>query len=151
MRTVSAFVLAALAACSVGAQAARKIQPSPSTQVEEIYVVRSVVESSGTATEFCARERIGFAGATGEGQLTLRSTAIQASDGRMIDTNVKTVGSIHVCAGPNVANFYGEGVLGSTSFKGVGECHGVKGDFPELGTGSSSCFLHLSGLPSAVC
>jgi len=94
MRGVSAFVLATLAACSADAQDARETQPAASTQVEEIYVVGTVVESSGAATEFCAEERIGFGGARGEGQLTLQSTATQASDGRMIDTNVKTVGSI---------------------------------------------------------
>ena len=49
MRTVSAFVLAALAACSVDAQDAKETQPSASTQVEEIYVVRSVPESSASA------------------------------------------------------------------------------------------------------
>jgi hypothetical protein len=92
MRGVSAFVLAALAACSVGAQDTRETQPSASTQVEEIYVVRSGVESSGTATEFCAEQRIGFDGATYEGQYTLRSTATRAADGRMIDTNVRTIG-----------------------------------------------------------
>src|SRR5215469_4389071 len=97
MRGVSAFVLAALAACSVGAQDARETQPSASTQVEEIYVVRSVPESITAPTEFCAQDRIGFGGATYEGQFTLRSTATRTSDGRMIDTNVKTIGSARLC------------------------------------------------------
>ena len=152
MRGVSAFVLAALAASSVSTQDARETQPSTSAQVEEIYVVRSVPESSTAPTEFCAQERIGFAGATHEGRWSLRSTATQASDGRMIDTNVKTVGSIHTCNGPtadpSVLNDSGEGVLGSMAFKEAGECHFVTRDFPEQGIGTYSCFLRLSGLPS---
>jgi hypothetical protein len=70
----------------------------------------------------------------------------------MIDPNVKTIGSIRMCNGPtvdpSVFNFYGEGFLGSMPFRGVGECHGGKRDFPERGIGTTSCFLHLSGLPS---
>jgi hypothetical protein len=70
----------------------------------------------------------------------------------MIDTNVKAIGSIRMCNGPtadpSVFNFYGEGFLGSTPFRGVGECYGGKRDFPERGIGTTSCFLHLSGLPS---
>jgi len=151
MRTISAFMLAALTSCSVGAQDARENQPSASTQVEEIYVVRSVPESSTTPTEFCAQERTGIAAATYEGQYTFRSTATQASDGRMIDTNMKSIGSMHFCrhrTTPDSFTWYAEGTLGSTPFKGVGECHGAKPDFPEQGMGTVSCFLRLSGLPS---
>ena len=144
-------MLAALAAFSVGAQDARETQPSASTQVEEIYVVRSVPESSMTPTEFCAQERTGIATATYEGQYTFRSTATRSSDGRMIDTNAKTVGSMHFCrhrTTPDSFTWYGEGALGNTSFKGVGECHGAKADFPEQGIRTVSCFLRLSGLPT---
>ena len=151
MRQVSAFVLAALATCSVSAQDARETQPSASTEVEEIYVVRSVPESSTAPTEFCAEERIGFAGATYEGHYTFRSTATRSSDGRVIDTNVKTIGSMHFCrhrTTPDSFTWYGEGAFGNTPFKGVGECHGAKADFPEQGIGTVSCFLRLSGLPS---
>ena len=153
MRGVSAFVLAALAACSVSAQDARETQPSASTQVEEIYVVRSVPEPppAGPAG-FCTREQTGFGGAAVDAQLTLRSTATQASEGRMVDPNVKTVGTIHTCLAPtqnpDIRNFYAEGVLGSTPFKGVGECFGRKTDFPEQGLRAFNCFLDLSGLPS---
>jgi hypothetical protein len=54
----------------------------------------------------------------------------------MIDTNVKTIGSMHFCrhrTTPDSFTWYGEGALGNTPFKGVGECHGVKFDFPEQG------------------
>jgi len=69
----------------------------------------------------------------------------------MIDTNAKTVGSMHFCrhrTTPDSFTWYGESALGNTSFKGVGECHGAKADFPEQGIRTVSCFLRLSGLPT---
>jgi hypothetical protein len=70
----------------------------------------------------------------------------------MIETNMKVIGSIHTCNGPtadpSVPNFYGEGFLGSTPFKGIGECRvHRKDDFPERGIRAAICFLDLSGLP----
>jgi hypothetical protein len=151
MRGISAFVLAALAACSVSAQDRRETQP-PSTQVEEIYVVRSVPESVTPPTKYCAQTRTGFSGATAEGQFTFRSTATRVSDGRMIDMNMTAIGSIRVCFGPvqnaGIYNWYAEGALGSTAFKGNGECHRQKADFPERGLRTVNCFVDLSGLPS---
>lgn len=153
MRCVSIFMLTAFAACSINAQDAREAQPSVSTQVEEIYIARSVPELTVEPTDFCTRERTGFGGARAEGQFTFRSTSTQVSDGRMIDMNVKAIGSIHVCFGPiqneDIYNWYAEGVLGSTPFKGNGECRRRKADFPEPGLRALNCFLDLSGLPSA--
>jgi len=152
MRRVSIFVLTALATCSVSAQDAREKQPPVSTQVEEIYIARSVPESAVAPTDFCARERIGFGGARAEGQFTFRSTTTQVSDGRMINMNVKAIGSIRVCFGPiqnaDIYNWYAEGALGGTPFKGNGECRRRKADFPEPGLRALNCFLDLSGLPS---
>jgi hypothetical protein len=120
-------------------------------QVEEIYLARSVPESFTTPTAFCAPGRIGFDGANFEGQYTFRSAATSATDGRIVDVNVKTIGSIHLCTGPapdpKILNFYGEGFLGRTPFKGIGECR-VRRDLPERGLNTNNCFLDLSGLPS---
>jgi len=153
MRRVSIFVLTAIAACSVSAQGAREAKASVAAQVEEIYVARSVPESAVQPTDFCAQERIGFGGVRAEGQFTFRSTSTQVSDGRMVNTNVKAIGSIHVCFGPiqnaDIYNWYAEGVLGGTTFKGNGECRRRKADFPEPGLRALSCFLDLSGLPGA--
>ena len=117
---------------------------------EEIYVVRSVREGGGAPTEFCAKERIGFDGARAEARYTFRSAATRASDGRVTNTNVKTVGDIHACFGASSASFvykfYGEGTLGGLAFKGIGECKG-RPDFPEQGLNSTRCFLDLSNLP----
>jgi hypothetical protein len=115
--------------------------------------VRSVPESSAAPTEFCAEERIGFGGATFEGRFAFQSTAIQASDGRMIDTNVRTIGSVHLCADwrhPDAVTYewYGEGTLGGTPFQGIGECRRGKADFPERGLRVVNCRLDISGLPS---
>jgi hypothetical protein len=132
------------------AQNIREGQPSIMPSMEEIYIARSVRESITAPTQFCSQPRIGFA-ATNEEQFTFRSTATHASDGRVLDANVQTIGSIHVCFGqtsdPAVTNFYGEGRLGSVPFKGIGECHVVKLNFPEEGLSPLRCFLDLSGLP----
>jgi len=45
-------------------------------------------------------------------------------------------------------NWYAEGTLGSTPFKGTGECHVGKPDLPERGLRALNCRLDLSGLPS---
>jgi hypothetical protein len=134
------------------AQNAEGTRLPAATQVEEIYIARSVPESRTAPTAFCAQERSGFSGARVEGQYMFRSIATQTSDGRMIDTNVKTIGSIHLCLGSTsdaaISNLYGDILLGHTSFRGMGECHRQKADFPEKGLNVLSCFLNLSGLPS---
>ena len=120
-------------------------------QVEEIYILRSARESrTTTPTEFCARAKTNFDSYI-EDEYTFRSTATRASDGRMVDTNAATTGSLHGCFGrtsdPATINFYAEGFLGPTAFKGIGECRS-KVDFPEPGISLSRCFLDLSGLPA---
>jgi hypothetical protein len=128
-----------------------EIRLAGATQVEEIYVARSVPESNSPPSAFCAQARVGFSGATREGQYAFRSTATRASDGQIIATSVKTIGSIHLCTGPTsdaaISNFYGEGVFAGVPFRGIGDCHARKSNFPERGLFSFNCFLDLSGLP----
>ena len=117
-------------------------------QVEEIYIARSVRETRVVPTEYCAEARTGFK-STIEDQYTFRSTTTRATDGRMIDTNVKTIGSGHACFGPTAGNpatlnLYMELLLGKTALKGIGECLRVKSDFPEGGLTLFRCFLDLS-------
>lgn len=150
--SASGCVLGALGAQSLAlAQNTRETQLPVAAQVEEIYLARSVLESVTAPTAFCAPEKIGFSGAGFEGQYTFRSTATRPSDGRMVDTNVKTIGTVHLCTGPTsdptIINFYGEGFLGRTPFKGLGECRRRR-DLPEPGLVATNCFLNLSGLPS---
>jgi len=126
----------------------RATQPA---QVEEIYIARSVRESRVAPTAYCAQAKTGF-GSSFEDQYTFRSTATRDSDGRMLDANVKTIGSIHACFGQAantaIINFYGGILLGRTAFRGIGECRQMKSDFPERGLNVYNCFLDLSGLPS---
>ena len=116
------------------------------TQVEEIYVVRSVNESRIAPTEFCAPARTGIVEAVAEGKYSFRSISINASDGRVLDANVKPIGSGHGCSGPTaggIRKIYGELMIGSKTFKGTGECR-QKSDFPERGINEFHCSVDLS-------
>lgn len=116
-------------------------------QVEEIYITRSVRESRVAATKYCAEAKTGFKSNV-EDQYTFRSTANRITDGRMIDTNVKTIGSGHACFGqtanPATRNFYMEMLLGVTLFIGRGECLTAKSNLPERGLTVLRCFLDLA-------
>jgi hypothetical protein len=131
-------------------QSQKTAQAAQPDRVEEIYIARSVRESRVEPTEFCAQAKTGFK-STIEHQYTFRSTATRASDGRILDANVKTIGSIHACFGPTanptISTFFGDLRLGALQFKGIGECNQAKSDFPERGINVFNCFLDLSGLP----
>ena len=126
-------------------QEARQIeQPS---QVEEIYIARSVRESRAAPTDFCAQAKTGFH-SDFEDRFTFRSTATRPSDGRMLDTNVRTIGSAHGCMGrtadPAIYKFYLEMLLGRTALTWIGDCTQTKSDFPEKGIGVVHCVFNLS-------
>lgn len=138
----------------LGAQSLVWAQQSPKSehaaqaiQVEEIYIARSVRESRITATDYCAEAKTGFKSNV-EDQYTFRSTATRVADGRLIDVNVKSIGSGHACFGetanPAIRNFYMDLLLGVTLFTGKGECLTAKTDFPERGLTVVRCFLDLS-------
>jgi hypothetical protein len=149
-RLVSVAALLVLAINSTPAQN-REATALPAAGVEEIYVARSVLESRVTPTEFCSKARSGVSDAIVEDQLSFRSVATRMSDGRALDANVTTIGSIHACFGrtsnPAVAEFYRDILLGRTAMKGFGECQLAKSDFPEQGLRVFRCFLELSNLP----
>jgi hypothetical protein len=131
----------------VDAQSHQKPQRAASqTQVEEIYVGRSVSESRTAPTEFCAPAKTGLADPVAEGRFSFRSISINASDGRVLDTNVKTIGSGHGCFGPTVSGVrkvYAELMIGSKTFIANGECR-QKSDFPEPGINEFQCSADLS-------
>lgn len=120
---------------------------------EDIFIVRSVRESRGAPTEFCAEAKIGFATVNGaEDKFTLRSTVTQGSNGLMTNSSVQAVGSFRGCFGPlpadpKIAKFYAEGALGTVTFKGRGECIQIR-DVPEKGMSTARCFLELYDLSS---
>lgn len=120
------------------------------SQVEEIYIARSVRESRVAPTEFCAQAKTGFK-PDWEDQYTFRSTATRATDGRMFDTNVKTIGRAHGCLGrtadPAIYKFYLEMLLARTALTWIGDCTVTKSDFPEKGIAVTHCVFNLSDPP----
>jgi hypothetical protein len=116
------------------------------TQVEEIYVGRSVSESRAAPTEFCAPAKTGLGDPMVEGRYSFRSISINASDGRVLDANVKPIGSGHGCFGPTIGGIrkiYAELTMGSRTFIATGECR-QKSDFPERGINEFHCSADLS-------
>jgi hypothetical protein len=122
------------------------------TSVEEIYIARSVRETTMPPTEFCTNAKTGVDHASTEDQFPFRSVTARSSDGRVINANVETIGSAHTCIGrtaiPETSQFYAEIVLGRLAFKAIGECHLAKTDFPERGLSSLFCALNVSDLPA---
>ena len=69
---------------------------------------------------------------------------MRPSDGRVIRTDVQTIGEMHVCFGETAdsatLNFFAEGTLATLAFVGRGECLTVNRDFPERGITVMRCF-----------
>lgn len=120
-------------------------------RVEDIYVARSIRESQSKPTEFCSQARTGFGNHSVEDRYSFQSVATRALDGLITDDNVGTIGRLRACFGstsdPRTVNFYAEGVLGTVSFTGRGECLTVKQNYPEAGVTVARCFLELRDLP----
>ena len=118
------------------------------TEAEEIYVARSVREFRIAPTEFCSKTKTGFKSDFFEDQYSLRSTATSTFDGRMVNANIRRIGTGHGCFGrtadPAVLNFYLELHLAKAALTGIGECRRNKSDFPERGLIAWHCFLNLS-------
>jgi hypothetical protein len=117
-------------------------------QVEEIYIARSVPESQTAPTQFCASIRTGFANVMSERKYSFQSLSVSTSDGRLLNPNIKTIGSFHGCFGPTpnpmIFKVFAEVRIGSTTVTGKGECGYGKPDFPERGLKEAHCFLDLS-------
>ena len=149
-----AVIISALAFISTSGAAAdsTNLPPKTSSHVEEIYIARSLRESRSTPTEWCSKSRAGFENVASEDHYTFRSVAVRASDGKLMDNNVRMIGRLRACFGstenPQLQNFYAEGDLGGVAFTGRGECLASKADYPESGITRSRCFLHLDGLPT---
>jgi hypothetical protein len=142
---------APLSTCLASEESTHTPGKAPGSGVEEIYIARSLRESRDKPSEFCSRSKTGIGAATSEDRFTLRSIAIRASDGKMTDNDVRTIGRIRACFGPTSSpmsqNFYAQGSLGAVIFTGKGECLVNQTDYPEAGITGVRCFLHLSGLP----
>jgi hypothetical protein len=130
-----------------GSEYSRNQPDTQAAQLEEIYVARSVRESRVAPTEFCDASKIGFKADSFEDRYTLRSIAT-ASDGRMVNANLKAIGAGHGCFGrsddPGILNFYLDLHMGRIALRGMGDCRQTKSDFPEQGLTVWRCFLNLS-------
>ena len=124
--------------------------PAPGSK-EDIYVVRSFLIARDRPTDFCSQVEPGFGKLQSENHYLFKSISIQTADGRVANTNVRTVGKFHACIGetsdPKVMNVFAQGSLGSVTFTGRGECSTDRQDFPEPGIDTSRCYLNLAGLP----
>lgn len=129
---------------------AEEAQAAAST-VEDIYVLRSVRESRAKPSDACAPSRSNLQEPAWEDQYTFRSIATNADDGRVLNTNVKTVGSIRACFGktkdPEVLELYGDVSINGIAGKAFGRCNTAKRDFPEKGVNLFACLFELFDLP----
>ena len=123
------------------------------SQVEDIYVARAVRQSRSRPTVVCNERRIGFDRILFEDRFALRSIETRPSDGRIVRTDVDSIGDMHVCFGLTAdsatLNFHAEGKLARVPFIGTGQCLTVRPNFPEQGVTVMRCFLDLHGLPAA--
>lgn len=119
---------------------------------EEIYVLRSIREPRAPAAGWCATTRTGFEPFVqdAERQFSFWSVGIRPDDGRMVLGDAKEVGELRGCFGPAGEaarqHFYAEVRLGSTRFRGKGECLALQVDTPEPGLFPVRCQLVLSGM-----
>ena len=125
-------------------------KPSVTSDIEEIYVARSILESRKSPTEFCAKARTGFDNPLVEDQFIFQSIATRGSDGLIIDTNVQTIARATACFGStsdiDLITFYAEFTLGTVTFTGRGDCRTTKQGYPEQGMKVMRCFLDLSDI-----
>jgi hypothetical protein len=146
----SAGVMLTMIACTLLLSQARAWAQTGESDLEEIYVARTVRVSRVVPSDYCAPTKTGFAPAL-EDRLVIKSVTTRAEDGRVTATNDKDIGDIHVCVGqamdPTVLGTYAEGHIAGLPYVGVGDCRLVRGNQPEEGLLTHRCWLSLSGLP----
>lgn len=132
--------------------------PASASDLEEIYVLRSIREpraaTAGPDADRCAASRTGFEPfpADAERFFSFWSVRTRPEDGRVVDAGAARVADLRGCFGPTDdrarQNFYAEVRLGAISFQGRGECLALRIDFPESGLFPVRCHLVLGGLPA---
>ena len=142
---LAVFCLTAVSGTSRAAPDVRQsVRESP---VEEIYIARSLREARVAPTDFCWEAKTSFKSSI-EDHYSFWATAIEGSDGRMTNANVKKIGSGRGCLGQIADtanyNFYLELRLGKTVLQGIGDCRTAKADFPEPGLAVFHCVVDLT-------
>ena len=93
---VSLLLMTAVVVDAQSPQTGRRV----GSQVEEIYIARSVPDAQIPPTEFCAPAKTGFGDAMAEYRFSFRSVSTNTSDARLLNSIVKSIGSFHGCFGP---------------------------------------------------
>jgi len=144
--------LVSLAACAAPAGRGSAPTVSPAAAPEEIYVLRSVRERQAPVAGWCSPARTGFEPFPADAERFFSFWSVRSEDGKIVDARVARVAELRACFGPTDErarqNFYAEVQLGTTSFRGHGECLALALDFPESGLFPVRCQLILSGLPT---
>jgi hypothetical protein len=125
LSTSGGTIIAALTLSSMSGAIEDSIPGKTSSRpIEEICVARSFRESREMPSEFCSKLRTGVDEAKSEDHYTFRSISIRASDGKMINNNVRAIGRLRACFGstnePTLQNFYARRLSWSRNFFGQG-------------------------------
>ena len=153
-------ILCALSACAAPSPSTSPPESAPAeaappeSEVESIYVLRSIREQPAPSSEGCAASQTGFEPfpADAERFFSFWSVRTGAEDGKVIDAKQARVAELRGCFGPTEdrarQHFSAEIELGGMSFRGKGECLALAVDVPEAGLFPVRCQLVLSGLPA---
>lgn len=140
--------LTLLAVMGVATASAEQARPGDS-DVEEIYVLRSLRETRVTPTEFCSP----LEAPTSEDYYTFHTLGLDAQTGRAASFSASSVGYIRGCFGkganPSDILFYGEFEANGVKGKARGDCKSGPPEFPEQGLRLFACYFLLSDLPAS--
>lgn len=151
MRSNVRIVLASLTLVVMGGVAAIRAEQAQQgvSDVEEIYVLRSLRETRVTPTDFCGP----LEAPTSEDYYTFHTLGLDAQTGRAGSYSPSSVGHIRGCFGKapeaGVFLFYGEFEVSGVTGKARGDCKSGPADFPEQGMKLFACYFLLSDLPAA--
>lgn len=127
--------------------------PARESQLEEIYILRSIREPGSSTADGCVASKTGFEPFPSDAERTFSFWSISAGpDGRVVDDKVRRVAALRACMGPTAdrarQNFHARIELAGMTFRGDGECLALLLDFPESHLFPVRCQLVLSDLPS---
>ncbi len=118
--------------------------------LEEIYILRSIREPHESVADWCSAAKTGFAPFPADAERFFSFWSVRSAAGKVVDAKADRVAELRGCFGathePARQNFYAEVKLGALSFRGSGDCHALRIDFPETGLFPVRCQLVLTGL-----
>ena len=118
------------------------------SDVEDVYILRSIRLSRTDPTDFCSQSRTTFAGSRSEDRFSFVPVTTDSKSGMVRGIDGVATATLRACFGstdrPETVNFYGEGELRGVRFTGRGTCSTLKNDFPETGIRLVQCFLDLT-------